>query len=206
MVASQEDHGDADAVDVLRYYWNGYAWTSAVATQHGRIVPVSDIYYDDNVWAALDYLTARQIMLEHAARSPPLRRQATSDLGYVERVFEFLASGWSRWGGVYWGRLSWNHDLTTAATAGSGQVALELYLITHQYYYLWWARRAMSWEWRWMHSRAGLFYDSLATTGCSRSPPCWPPPTPPPPPNPPGGGLSGKTNNDPLIWLAASDS
>jgi hypothetical protein len=206
LVAAQQDHGFGNAVRVLDYYWNGHAWQSGVKLLRGRIVPFGDTYYDDDDWAALDYLSGYQDALAaaRAARQRWIRHRfyslAADDLAHVRIAFRFLASGWTPWGGVWWGCFNWNRDITTVSTAGSAQVALELYLAVHKVWYLWWARRAIRWENRMMRAADGLYYDRRTVRGCRTALPCWPAGFPY------GAGGGGNQAHDPMLWLASLES
>lgn len=206
LVAAQQDHGFGNAVRVLDYYWNGRAWQSGVKLLKRRIVPFGDTYYDDDDWAAIDYLTAYRdaLVAARASRAPRVRHRlyvrAADDLHHVVIAFRFLAGGWTRWGGVWWGDFDWNRDITTVSTAGTAQVALELYLALHKGWYLWWARRAMRWENRMMRAPDGLYYDRRTITGCRTALPCWPTGFPY------GASGGGNQAHDPMLWLASLES
>lgn len=118
--------------DHLARYWDpgapvpGYAPTPSPGAAANK-------YFDDNAWAGLDLVTAY-----HLTGDPAYLRQA-------EAVFTYEESGWDAAGGGIW----WDdahQGRNTAANAPTAELAVYLYLDTHQATYLTWAKRIYAWE------------------------------------------------------------
>jgi hypothetical protein len=187
--AAYEDRGRGSAVAPLHYFWRRSIWLPRVVLQNGRIVPATrPVFYDDAMWASLDYLTARALALSH----PNMRRwgrlmhkRAAIYLGYVKRAWPGLKKGWDKQtGGERW--YSNRSLISTAATAGVAEIALRLYGIDHDRHYLSWAKRALLWLNRVasVNGPDGPLYRNI-------------------PASPQG---PGKPNFDPLAWKAAAVS
>ncbi len=187
--AAHEDRGAGSAVAPLHYFWRRSIWLPRVVLRNGRIVTATrPVFYDDAMWAALDYLTARTLALSHPDMrrwGRLMRKRAAIYLGYVKRAWPGLKRGWdAQTGGVRW--YSNRSLLSTAATAGAAEVALRLYLINHERHYLSWAKRALLWLNRVarVNGPDGPLYRNI-------------------PASPQG---PGKPNFDPLAWKAAAIS
>lgn len=148
--AAEEDRGLYRTAEALRYYWNGNSWSSATTGSHG----VSGVFWDDNVWAALD-----TISLYQASHDPGALR-------YVEKNLQFMESGWQHpYGGIRWVNRSYNNDVTAASTLGAEQEALWLYLLTHRAFDLKWAEGVQHWVAQHLTAPNGLIYDHLTPCG-----------------------------------------
>jgi hypothetical protein len=132
------------------------AFESRVAPPHGE---GGETYYDDNAWVALAALHQHRI---------------TGDgrlLRLAERVFAFLASGWSeeeRWahaGGMRWASPTWSVTRNTCSTAPAAEVAALLHQSTGERSYLDWAVRAYEWTSETLGRPDGLYADRVEPDG-----------------------------------------
>ncbi len=187
--AAREDRGVGSAIAPLHYFWRGSVWLPRVVLRNGRIVPAArPVFYDDAMWASLDYLTGRALALAHPDMrrwGRLMRRRAAIDLSHVKRAWPALARGWDkRTGGERW--YYNNPTLSTAATAGVAEVALRLYGINRDRRYLRWAERALLWlnHVTRVNGPEGPLYRNI-------------------PPSPSG---PGKPTFDPLAWKTAATS
>ncbi len=113
-------------------YWDAQApvpgYSPAV---HGG--PNTTKYFDDNAWAGLDLIYAYRL-----TKDP-------QDLTQAEAVFRYEESGWDpNGGGLFWSDARQYRN--TPANGPATELAVYLYLDTHQVTYLQWAEKIYKWE------------------------------------------------------------
>jgi len=117
--------------------------------------PLSDLFYDDNLWVAL-------ALIEHG--------RLTGGDEHVSRaraIFRLIESGWDRDGrhpapgGVFWVRADWSRDRNTVSTAPASKLASHLYELTGDENYLDWALRLYAWVERELRAPNGLYWDHV---------------------------------------------
>jgi Glycosyl hydrolase family 76 len=116
-------------------------------------------YYDDQGWVGLDLLRAYTL---------------TRDSRFLKRaqdVFAFLLSGWQRDprigcpGGILWKEPPNNDTRNAVSTLPTAEIALRLYLITHNPRDLRWAKTIDRWARRCLRRRDGLVADHIDRMG-----------------------------------------
>ena len=114
-----------------------------------------DVYYDDNMWAALALLDAYRILQEPAY------------LTMSKQVVNFCCGGWDDRldGGVYW----CESNKTTKNTCSNAPLAIacaRLYRVTGEASSLRWAEKIYAWTREHLRDPAdGLYYDQLTVDG-----------------------------------------
>lgn len=160
----------ADGADPSARQWLsglGLYWNADNAAYNASVLPPlgfnANTYYDDNAWAGLDALRMYTTTGDPAA------------LAQAENVFTFETDGWvtsapcgGLSGGVYWllqARLYGDYSRTTTATAGSAELALDLYHATRNPAYLAWGERMYDWVRANLRDPStGLYWDHITAT------------------------------------------
>jgi predicted alpha-1,6-mannanase (GH76 family) len=116
-------------------------------------------FYDDNALVGLALIRAYELT------------HARAMLARAERVFAFEKGGWDRNpadpfpGGVFWTQSPRSQNRNTVSTAGSAQLALHLYLVTHKKTYLRWGLKMYSWVDRTLRAPDGMYWDRVNRNG-----------------------------------------
>lgn len=143
-------------------YWNTTGATGVAGYDSYPRPPYGnggDKFYDDNEWVGLANL---QLYL------------MTGDGVALERakdIFKLVVSGWDTnashpdSGGVFWTQASWSHDRNTVSNMPGAQMGLRLYQITHDSYYLDWARKMYEWTNAHLLAPNGLYWDHVDLAG-----------------------------------------
>ncbi|MCY0881109.1 MAG: hypothetical protein OWS74_03860, partial [Firmicutes bacterium] len=118
-------------------------------------------YFDDNGWVTLDLL-----QLYRDTHNQKILLQAEQD-------FAFLTTGWA-WNAQPAGG-EWHNELrdnrTQSSTGAFLISALRLYQMTHQAFYLQWARRITTWDNKYMMGPDDLYNDYMPYSGKSQGRP-----------------------------------
>ena len=145
-------HAQADLARVRRIISSLRIYATSEGAYHARVIR-SLRYYDDDNWIALDLLDAYALLHDSAY------------LNSAERVFAFLITGWDaqRGGGIVWA--DGHSERPTVSTAPASTVAVRLFAISHQMWYLAWAQRLYMWENANLRAPNGLYYDDITADG-----------------------------------------
>ena len=130
--------------------------------QHGYRATLSadgDLYYDDNVWVALDLLDWNALH-----RDPAAVRQALRLYGLVVAAWDDDATHPCP-GGVFWTRARGVHDRNTVTTAGAALLGMRLYTVLHRPQLLRWSRRMTGWVDSCLAAPNGLYWDHIRADG-----------------------------------------
>jgi len=109
-------------------------------------------FYDDNTWIGLEVIRAYEV------------KKDIRLLNKAKQVFNFVISGWSEKGGIYWRE----HDFKTRNTCSNGPAivfALKLYQITGEQDYLDWGLKIYKWVNSNLYSPGGAYWDSISSEG-----------------------------------------
>jgi len=116
---------------------------------------LSDRYYDDNVWLALDFIDFYQL---------------SGNKKYLEKatnIWKFVMSGWSTefGGGIYWCEQN-KQTKNTCSNAPTVVMALKMYAITHDIQYLERGKLIYNWTKSTLQDPADfLYFDRISRTG-----------------------------------------
>ncbi len=118
-----------------------------------------DKFYDDNAWVGLAkiqlYLTTGDV----------------NALARAKQLFALDVSGWdtdsthAAPGGIFWTQAPWSHDRNTVSNMPVAEMGLRLYQITHDSYYLDWAKKTYNWTNDHLLAPNGLYWDHLDLQG-----------------------------------------
>ncbi|TML00254.1 MAG: hypothetical protein E6G34_01830 [Actinobacteria bacterium] len=138
-------------------------YTSTLAAFDGAPAPPTGPggpkFYDDNDWLGIEL--ARIYKLTHSAGA----------LGYAEGVMAFEMAGWQTDptlacpGGIPFSNTIENTDRNTVSTAPAGELAVQLYNITHRVQYLQFAEMAYEWVRRCLQQPSALYSDHIRQHG-----------------------------------------
>ncbi len=121
--------------------------------------PQGDKYYDDNAWVGIACMDA------YKYKKDPYW------LDKAKRIFEFDEFGargtdkLAKPGGVFWTQQPDNLYRATVSTAGSAQLALQLYEVTQNKRHLEFARQQFDWVNQYLRTPAGLYKDGMDKDG-----------------------------------------
>jgi len=121
--------------------------------------PDGDLYYDDNVWIALDLLDWNAVHRDSAAVQRALRLY-----GLVVAAWDDDASHPCP-GGVFWTRARRVHDRNTVTTAGGALLGMRLYALLHRPQLLRWSMRMTDWVDACLAAPNGLYWDHVRLDG-----------------------------------------
>jgi rhamnogalacturonyl hydrolase YesR len=139
----------ADAIEVYWATHDGIAGYDVLP--HPKPI---DRYYDDNVWLALAFAEASEVIGE------------PKYLGKAEDIFRFVLSGQDNTlgGGIYW-RENEKTSKNTCINAPAIAAALRLYQLTRKPSYLETAYRLYHWTCSRLQDKDGLFWDNIQING-----------------------------------------
>lgn len=115
---------------------------------------LSDRFYDDNVWLALDFLETYNL---------------TQNTVYLDKSLElwrFIISGWNEdVGGIYWCEQK-KESRNTCSNAPGAVLALKLYQSTDSTYFLDWGTRLYQWTKEYLQDSTDfLYFDNVKMDG-----------------------------------------
>ncbi len=138
-------------------------FTSTLAAFDGTVAPPSGPggtkYYDDNDWVGIELV--RLYKLTH---EPPVREGA-------EAIMAFEMAGWQTSpelgcpGGIPFDNAVTNTDRNTVTTAPAAELALQLYMLTHNPQYLRFAEMAYQWVRSCLLQPSGMYADHVSPKG-----------------------------------------
>lgn len=117
--------------------------------------PVSDRFYDDNVWLVIDFADLYKI-----TKDPYYLKQA-------ELIWKFVISGWDDkvGGGIYWCEQK-KTTKNTCSNAPSVVAATKLYQLTKKKEYLTWGKTIYEWTKQHLQDESDyLYFDNISLEG-----------------------------------------
>lgn len=116
--------------------------------------PKAEVFYDDNAWIALEFLTAHQLLGDDQY------------LTKAKELCKFLYSGWDdEIGGGIWWKEGLKEDKNGFTNSPVAVLSAMLYNITKDKDYLEWAKKIYDWVQTNLRAESGLIYDSIKADG-----------------------------------------